>query len=138
MPIRAFRHITKSSSAAGRTRRRLGNTSTCPYVHFDIEQMTLLYVKEHLWTLFLLPSRRLVRPAADDDFVICLTKCLKFCIWSLRLSYKLQTEWKGNYQLSISIIRFFFDMHCFDVFWYLCLLLITSVRHCFVRVNTLR
>ena len=34
--IRAFRHTTKSSPAAGRTRRRLGNTSTCPYVRFDI------------------------------------------------------------------------------------------------------
>ena len=28
--------ITKPSSAAVRTRRRLGNTSTCPYVRFDI------------------------------------------------------------------------------------------------------
>ena len=27
---------TKSSSAAGRTRRWLGNTSTCPDVHFNI------------------------------------------------------------------------------------------------------
>ena len=25
-----YQHITKSSSAAGRTRRQLGNTSTCP------------------------------------------------------------------------------------------------------------
>ena len=30
-PYYAFRHMTKSSSAAGCTRRRLGNTSTCPY-----------------------------------------------------------------------------------------------------------
>ena len=28
--------LEKSSSAAGRTRRRLGNTNTCPYVRFDI------------------------------------------------------------------------------------------------------
>ena len=28
-PYGAFRHITKSSSAAERTRRQLGNTSTC-------------------------------------------------------------------------------------------------------------
>ena len=28
------KQVTKSSSAAGRTRRRLGNTSTCPHVHF--------------------------------------------------------------------------------------------------------
>ena len=28
--------ISKSSSAAVRIRRRLGNTSTCPYVRFDI------------------------------------------------------------------------------------------------------
>ena len=51
----------KSSSAAGRTRRRLGNTSTCPYVCFNIE-------KSH-HQLFVLPTRRLVRSAADDDFV---------------------------------------------------------------------
>ena len=30
------RIITNSSSAAGRTRRGLSNTSTCPYVRFDI------------------------------------------------------------------------------------------------------
>ena len=29
-------HITKSSSAAGRSSRRLGNTSTCQYVRFDM------------------------------------------------------------------------------------------------------
>ena len=34
--------------------------------------MTLLYVKTHLWTRGCVPSRRLVRPAADDDFVIWL------------------------------------------------------------------
>ena len=39
-------NLRKSSSAAGRTRHRLGNTSA---------------------------SRCLVRPAADDDFVICYT-----------------------------------------------------------------
>ena len=33
-PYYAFRSITKSSSAAERTRRRLGNTSTCPYYVF--------------------------------------------------------------------------------------------------------
>ena len=36
LSTRAFRHITKSSSAAGRTRRRPGNTSTSPHVRFDI------------------------------------------------------------------------------------------------------
>ena len=30
--------MTKSSSAAVRTRRRLANTSTCPYVRFNIHQ----------------------------------------------------------------------------------------------------
>ena len=29
-------HKTESSSAVERTRRWLGNTSTCPYVRFDI------------------------------------------------------------------------------------------------------
>ena len=33
-PYYAFRHIAKSSSAAGDTRHRLGNTSTCPYYAF--------------------------------------------------------------------------------------------------------
>ena len=32
--------MTKSSSAAGRTRRRLGNTSTCPHVHFGCFKKT--------------------------------------------------------------------------------------------------
>ena len=31
-----YSYIDKSSSAAGRFRRRLGNASTCPYVRFDI------------------------------------------------------------------------------------------------------
>ena len=38
LSTRAFRHITKSSSAAACTRRRLSNTSTSPHVHFDIWQ----------------------------------------------------------------------------------------------------
>ena len=32
----AFRHITKSSSAAGRTRRRLDTTSTCPWTRMNM------------------------------------------------------------------------------------------------------
>ena len=44
----------KSSAAAGRPRRRHGYTSTCPYGH-----------------VLVLPSRRLLLPAADDEFVIC-------------------------------------------------------------------
>ena len=34
-PYGVFRHITKSSPAVGRTRRQLGNTSTCPYAAAD-------------------------------------------------------------------------------------------------------
>ena len=56
-PYGAFRHVTKSSSAAGRTRRRRGNTSTCPYGAFRPNGQVLV-----------LPSRRLVRPAVDDNF----------------------------------------------------------------------
>ena len=33
--------IAKSSSAAGHTRRRLGNTSTCPHVCFDMCVLTV-------------------------------------------------------------------------------------------------
>ena len=42
-----YRFITKSSSAAGRTRRRLGNTSTCPCGVFRhiTKLTTLLYVQ---------------------------------------------------------------------------------------------
>ena len=41
-----FRHITKSSSAAGHTRRRHGNTSTCPYYPFrHITQQTFVLMK---------------------------------------------------------------------------------------------
>ena len=58
-PYYGFRQITKSSSAAECTRRRLNKPSTCPYYAFRYGQVLVL------------PSRRLVRPAADDDFVIC-------------------------------------------------------------------
>ena len=47
-----------SASAAGRTSRRLGNTSTCPHMRKGTYGHELV-----------LPSRHLVRPAADDDFV---------------------------------------------------------------------
>ena len=49
--------MTKSPSDAGYTRRRLGNTGTCPQVRFDIKVLVL-------------PTQRLVHSAADDDFVI--------------------------------------------------------------------
>ena len=72
------RIITNSSSAAGRTRRGLSNTSTCPYVPFDIQQshhqlQDALDVDLIMCTyrhVLVLPSRRLVRPAAVDDFDI--------------------------------------------------------------------
>ena len=51
-------HKTKLLSAAGRTRRRLGNTSTCPQGAF----------------------RRLVRPTADDNFVICRNAHMDMCL----------------------------------------------------------
>ena len=75
-------HITKSSSAAGRTRCWLGNTSTCLYVRFDIQESHHQLQEWSKWSsksssaavfhhVLLLSSWRLVRPAADDDFVIC-------------------------------------------------------------------
>ena len=68
---RSMGHVTKSSSAAGRTRRRLGNTSTCPYVRFD---------------MFVLPSRWVVRPTADDDFVNGMCLIVKKCFLSYTTS----------------------------------------------------
>ena len=56
----AFQHSAKSSSPAGRTQRRLGNTSTV----FECRNT-------HLMTVLVFPSRRPVRPAADDDFAEC-------------------------------------------------------------------
>ena len=55
MSIRAFRHITKSSTVAGRT---------CCGLDVGLSKRTYGHV-------LVLPSRRLVRPAADDGFVIC-------------------------------------------------------------------
>ena len=52
--------ITKSSSAAIRSRRRFGNTSTCPYVHL---------LKRTYGHVLVLPSQRLVHTTAKDDFV---------------------------------------------------------------------
>ena len=49
---------TKSSTAARSTRRRLGNTSHICYM----SKLTYGHV-------LVVPSRRLVRPIADDDFV---------------------------------------------------------------------
>ena len=66
-PRGAFRHITKSLSAARRTRRRPGNTSTCPQGAFLCSMSKRIYRQ-----VLVLPSRRLVRPAADDDFVLTL------------------------------------------------------------------
>ena len=101
--------ITKSSSAAGRTRHWLGNTSSCLYYAFrhitkssaswswwwlcymskriiwtsacvakpmssvSCSWWWLCYMsKSIIWTSPLLPSRCLVRPAADDDFIIMI------------------------------------------------------------------
>ena len=66
MCIRAFRHIIKSSSAAGRTRCWFGNTITCPAADdsFGICQ------KRTYGFVLVFPSRRLVRPAVDDAFVM--------------------------------------------------------------------
>ena len=50
----------KSSSAAGCTRRWLGNTSTVIKCAF-----------RHSKTVLVLPSQRCVHPAGDDDFVEC-------------------------------------------------------------------
>ena len=62
--------ITKSSSAAGHTRRQLGNTSTCPY--YALRHITKSSsAASNAWygQVLVLPGWRLVHPAADDDFV---------------------------------------------------------------------
>ena len=47
---RAFWHIARLSTAAGCPRRWLGNTSTCPQRAFWRLIMTLLDIKTHMWT----------------------------------------------------------------------------------------
>ena len=42
LSTRAFRHITKSSSAAGHTRRWLGNTSTCQHVRSTYKNVIII------------------------------------------------------------------------------------------------
>ena len=97
----------KVISAAGRSRHQLGNKSTCPHVLQLM--MTLLYVETHVrtctfiarptlnpsyswWWLchmskrtfghtFVSPSRRLMRPAVDDDFVICRYARTGMCLY---------------------------------------------------------
>ena len=72
----AFQHIAKSPSSAGRTRHRLGNTSTCQYYVFrHITKSSSAagrtrYQKTHYWQC-LHCQAKVVRPAADDNFVIC-------------------------------------------------------------------
>ena len=63
---------TKSSTAAGCTRCRLSNTRTCPHMF-----------KRTCGNVLLLSSRRLMCPAADDDFVIELLPCCLHTILSL-------------------------------------------------------
>ena len=64
--------ITKSSSAAGRSRRRVGNKNTYPHVFFDMYQRRhqLQDALDTCGQVLVLPSRFLVPPGADDDFVI--------------------------------------------------------------------
>ena len=55
--------IKKSSSAAGRTRRRLGNTSTCPYGAFRNITWWLCYMsKRTIWT-----SARVAKPTSSGS-----------------------------------------------------------------------
>ena len=75
--------VIKSSSAAGHTRHRLGNTSTYLYVCFDIQQIhhqmqdaihAGLATQAHVHSyghMLVLSSFHLVCPAADDGFVVC-------------------------------------------------------------------
>ena len=64
--------ITKSSSAAGRSRRRVGNKNTYPHVFFDMYQShhQLQDALDTYGQVLVLPSRFLVPPGADDEFVI--------------------------------------------------------------------
>ena len=71
-PYYAFQHLTKSSLAAGCNRRRLGNTSTCPYYAF--RHLTKSSSTARCTRCRLgntTTSRHLVRIAADDNNVTC-------------------------------------------------------------------
>ena len=86
--ITLYGHITKS--AARRTRRLHGNANTGPHVDFDIYLKLLAagctascswwylcyMLKPTCEQVLVLPSWRLVRLAADDDFVIVWTNCV--------------------------------------------------------------
>ena len=62
-----IQYKTKSSSAAGRTRRQLGNTSTCSYGRFRDDYV--ICRNGPYRQVLVLPSRRLVCPAAENDLV---------------------------------------------------------------------
>ena len=67
--------ITKSLSATGRSRRRVGNKNTYPHVFFDMYQ-SHHPLQDALDTCGqVLANRFLVPPGADDDFVINCNNC---------------------------------------------------------------
>ena len=80
MSVSAFRHITKSSSAAVCTRRRLANTSTC-LVRTAAEDDFVICRKRTYGHVLVLPSRHLVHTAAEDDFVICRNARMDMCLY---------------------------------------------------------
>ena len=95
--------ITKSSSAEGSSRRRLGNTSTCPHMRFDITKLASAASCSWRWLCYML--KRALWASA------CVAKRTSSvsCSW-----------WWLCYRLSIKYWKyFFFWLHgcqCFPLF----------------------
>ena len=90
-PYYALQHITKLSPAVGRTRHRLGNTSTCSYYAFR-------HITKSSSTAG--RTRRLARPAADDDSFITNHPIKLPSYWKLsdRGTFRTQSNNKSSFR----------------------------------------
>ena len=77
--------IKKSSSAAGRTSCRLGNTSTCPYVRFDIQRS---HQQLQEWS----KSSSKSSSAAVFHHVLVLPSCRHSCLHSIAKNIDLKNQ----------------------------------------------
>ena len=83
--------ITKSSSAEGSSRRRLGNTSTCPHMRFDITKLASAASCSWRWLCYMLK-----RALWASAYVAKRTSSVS-CSW-----------WWLCYSLSIKYWKYFF------------------------------
>ena len=80
---RAFWHIARLSTAAGCPRRWLGNTNTCLQRAFWRLIMTLLDIETHVWasTCVVEPTFTVLRPVVGDHFVIYENAHVDKCLY---------------------------------------------------------